>query len=493
MSAKYIGETYEITGKRESRESQLMNADISLVTLSLGRKDETGGTVVRYVPLGALYLTSALEKEEYDVELKDFQSTAHKELSADGSSYRISGFGGNAVDRLAGLLESSAEIIGISCMSDLLPLAVRGVEKLKERSPGKIIIMGGIGPSGAAAGILRHFPFIDIIVKGEGEKTIVDVMDHLLEGKSLERVPGICFRHGDTVYDNPPRQRIQDIDAIPFPAYRNIDFSHYTVPGILSSRGCPLECMFCDASPYWGNICRTRRMENVIEEIRLLRETYGCRYIEIVDDAFTLDRPRVLEFCQMLQEERLNIQWSCCGRIDRVDRALLEEMVGSGCTMISYGVESGAENVLRLLHKGFSRKQAMEVLAMSAGYVDTAANFIWGFPFETMNDFRDTLNMVAQIMETGVQPWLFSLSPLPFSRIYQEYKNDLQFSETFCSNYLGLLDQGGGLTELIKKHPGIFPGFYYCDPDFEQKYAIACQLGLIGSPFVNRPGRGRNA
>ncbi len=462
-----------------------MDKDISLVTLSLGYRGKGVSRVERYVPLGLLYLTAALEQTGWQVDFRDFQLDACKEHSLTDSSYRLSPGTGSSVNSFSTFLENSAPVLGMSCMSDLLPLAILAAGKVKEISPEKVIILGGIGPSGVAEELLSAFPFVDIIVRGEGEETIVALMDQLRAKRDLWSVKGISFRDRGGVYHTSPRPWIQHIDDIPFPAYHRIDFNQYSVPGILSSRGCPFDCTFCDVSPFWGRHNRTRSLENVLSEIRRLRESYDQRYIELVDDTFTLDKQRILAFCKALKAEMPDVTWSCCGRIDCIDEEMMQAMAGSGCVLVAYGIESGADRVLKQLKKGFFIEQIRLVLSLSVRYfTDVLAYFVWGFPFETLEDFRGTIDLMSWALDAGVQPWLFSLSPLPLSRIYQQNRQRLQFSREFCSSYLGILAGEEEIVELIKAYPRVFPGFYCCDPRFAQKYAVAQEMELLGMPVI---------
>lgn len=464
-----------------------MNHDITLVTVSLGYRGKGVSRVERYVPLGVLYLTAVLEQAGFRVDFRDFQLGACKEHSDTDSSYRIFPSGGSIVEDFIAFLETSAPVLGIGCMSDLLPLTLLAVRQLKECCPDKVVILGGIGPGGVAEELMAAFPFVDIVARREGEETMVELMAGLREKGDLRSVRGIGFRYGGEVYHTSPRQWIGQVDDIPFPAYHRLDFSRYSVPGILTSRGCPFGCTFCDVSPFWGRHNRARSLGNVMAEIRLLRERYGQRYIELVDDTFTLDRERVLTFCEKLKAELPDVSWSCCGRIDCVDEEMMQAMAGSNCRLIAYGIESGSDRVLERLNKGFSISRVNEVLSLSRRYFnDVLAYFIWGFPFETMADFRETIDFISRALDAGVQPWLFSLSPLPLSEIYRQNREGLQFSPEFCSNYLGIFAGEPEIVELIKAHPRVFPGFYTCDPQFARKYAAARQMELLGIPVIHR-------
>jgi radical SAM superfamily enzyme YgiQ (UPF0313 family) len=441
-----------------------MGHDVTIANTCFGAGDPGGK--VGYIPLGPLYITAALEKEGYEVDFRDYLvgSGAYSEPMAP--------------DSLVSFLEKPCDIIGVGCTGGTLPAVISALSILEQQHPGKTVILGGIGPTGAAEEIVKHFPFIDIVVKGEGEATIVEVVNALARGKGLEKVRGIVYRENGVFRVNPPRPWIKDPDTIPFPAYHKIDPADYSITGIASTRGCPFDCTFCDTAPFWGRRYRARSVANVIEEIRFLDGEYGLRHFEFVDDTFVLKKERVYEFCRRIQKETPGIRWTCCGRINLVDEEMMKIMADSGCTMVFYGMESGSDKILARIKKEFTRERAKEVIARTAEYFDVYVSFIWGFPFETMEDFHETIDCTAFVSQLGGIPWLFSLAPLPLSSLYREYRDTLVFSEEWCANMAG--SAGEKQLELLKKFPRIFCGFYRYDTEnFREKFTIIKERGLM--------------
>lgn len=446
-------------------------SDMTLVNLSYGFKER--GDPESLVPLGSLYLVSALEEKGYTVDFRDYQ------LDTRGQQYKT--------QSLVSFLDSSARVIGISCCSDSLPLALVALKKLKEQDPGKYIILGGVGPTGVSHEILEHFPYIDMIVKGEGEQTIVDVMDRLRNsgtiraGHEWRQVPGIDYRQGEMIYRNPPRKRIQNLDELPLPAYHKITPGNYTNLGLTSARGCPYQCVFCDAAPFWDYHVTRRDIENVIEEIKLFHVHYPGQTIQVYDETFTLDKQRVLRFCRRLKEEHLDIRWSVMTRIDLVDDELMAEMSGSGCHMVLYGIESGSDDVLQKMGKHYTAHEAKEKIRRSLSYFQVWAPLIWGFPFETTADFHKTMEFAADISKIGAVPLLYLLAPFPLSPLYRQYKDTLKFSRELYDDSHLIKDEE--VIALINKHPALFPGFcYYEGGDVPRKYPIA--KGYESIPFL---------
>jgi radical SAM superfamily enzyme YgiQ (UPF0313 family) len=440
---------------------------ITLANISVGFADETGKT--GYVPAGPLYLTSVLEKHGIEVDFRDYLT----------QSSRFA----NPLDPagVCDFLADAAGVVGVSCTSGTLPLVILAVEQLKQRHPEKLIILGGIGPTGAAEPLLHHFPFIDIVCKGEGEQTFMELLDRPAAG--LENIKGISYRDETGVHANPPRERIQNLDALPFPAYHKVNLDDYFLAGIVASRGCPYKCAFCDVSPFWGYRYRARGIANIIEEIKLVRRTYGQRHILFYDEIFVINRQWVLELCDRLEKEHLDVEWLCLARIDLMDETLMERMAGSGCRMVFYGIESGADPVLDHIGKGFNRKQALDIIRTSLTYFDVTPFFMWGYPHETWDQFIQTIDLVKAVSGMGATPLLYSLCPLPLTQLREKYREKLRFSGSWCRRLTGE-NTPREIIDIIGKYPDVFPGFYYYHTeDFHKKYELAGEFSRH-DPFL---------
>lgn len=423
--------------------------DITLANIVLGPNRRT------LPPLGVLYLTSVLEAEGYTVDLRDYQANSFENPFS--------------VKNLLSFLDNSSDILGISCNFGLLPLVILAMEKMKTRQPDKTIILGGPGPTAVSREILERFPFIDIVARGEGERTIIELMNSLKEGKDLEGIDGISYRCENEVHVNPSRKLIKNLDEIPLPAYHRIDFEKYPIPGVMSSRGCPFHCTFCEVSPLWGRIIRLRSVDNVVEELKLLQGRYKKKEFCFNDDLFVFKKSRTIEFCRKLKKEQLDFKWSCLARVDTIDRALMKEMYESGCREIQYGVESGSNRILGILRKGFTKQVAFSTLKESISHFDRVlATFIWGFPFETMDDFYETVFYVSSLTKIGCEAKFNLLAPAPLSTIYIENRHLIRFSEELSPDMVwrGFEEwDRNNVIEIIRDHPEVFPDFYYFHSD----------------------------
>jgi anaerobic magnesium-protoporphyrin IX monomethyl ester cyclase len=417
------------------------------------------------LPTGLLYIAAVLENTGCQVNFRDYQVTYE---------------GGLTLQHISDILDTPDETIGISCLFNALPFVLHALRVLKAETPEKTIILGGPGPSSVAENMMQAFPYIDVIVRGEGEHTITE----LAQGVPYRNVKGIVFRSGQTVITTSPRERIHDLDEVPFPACDKIDLTQYDHVGVITARGCPYQCAFCEVAPLWGHHTERRSIPNVMDEITFLHD-YGVTDFHINDDTFVLDEKWVLQFCKVLQREKLDMTWKCNGRVDLMSENLLRAMAQAGCIGIQYGIESGSEAVLKRIRKQISIPQIKEVLRMSIQYMDTIANFMWGFPFETMEDFYETIYLMGVVAEMGAQVSLFLLAPTPLSGIYQDYFHQLKFSEELISNLFNVFDglsykEKDELFHMIREYPHIFSGFYHVHTaHIEEKFTVLKAAGFI--------------
>ncbi|MBU0580857.1 MAG: B12-binding domain-containing radical SAM protein, partial [Candidatus Margulisbacteria bacterium] len=327
-----------------------MSKDITLVNLNIFKPILTPNWprfIKKYFikknipwPTGALYIGAALEKAGFQVDFRDYQLNKYK------NPYDLT----KMVEFIA---TDSADLISISCTSSFLPYAVLVCSKLKTLFPYKIVILGGIGPSGVPQELLETFSFIDIIAIGEGEKTIVEITQALKNKKAIDKVKGIAFRnHLQKVVITPEQKRISNLDEIPQPAYHLANLKKYNNGGISISRGCPFGCTFCNLVGMWKQQVFYKSNDLVLEEIKYLRQK-GKRVVSFVDDTFVLDKERTLDLCEKIIEENLNIKYVCQARVDLLDAKLLDILKRSGCREIFFGVESGSNNVLKKIKKQF--------------------------------------------------------------------------------------------------------------------------------------------
>jgi radical SAM superfamily enzyme YgiQ (UPF0313 family) len=283
-------------------------------------------------PIGLAYLASVL-RDEHDVKVLDAN---------------ILGYSLNDVKK--GLKEFYPDIVGITSVTPSIYQAYQVAKIAKSIRNDCKVIVGGPHATFLPDQTLRECKYIDIIVRGEGEETIRELIEAFEKG-GWERVKGITFRKGNFIASNEPRPFIKDIDEILFPSWDLLPMDKYQFCGqsyasMLTSRGCPFNCSFCASSRLFGGFWRGRSPENVVEEIRILHEKFGIENIEFVDDTFTLDKKRAERICDKIVKEGLDISWGASSRVDTLSSGLVEKMRRAGCWILFLGIESGCQKIL---------------------------------------------------------------------------------------------------------------------------------------------------
>lgn len=278
---------------------------------------------------------------------------------------------------------------------------------------------------------LQQYPVLDIALVGEPDLTLRDLLDHL-EGKTDKRSPdiqkifgddpayeiaidennkvdmyrikGICWRNGDDIVLNPPRPFIKNLDALPIPMHKLLPLEKYRMPlikgsftFIVSSRGCPAGCIFCIKHVNYQNVTRLRSPELLVEEMWQLKKL-GVHNIHMYADLFTVNRDQVVELCKLMIKEKINIKWTCNSRVDYVDEEMLKLMAQAGNWLISWGIESGNEQILKHARKGIHPGNAETALiwARKSG-IKNWGYFIIGLPGETEETIRNTIDFSKKL------------------------------------------------------------------------------------------------
>lgn len=442
-----------------------------------------------HVPLGPLYLTSSLEKAGFSVDFRDYQLNQCSDPFSPGA--------------ICDALANPAEIIGFSVMTNLIPFTILALQKVKERYPDRTIVLGGVGAKSIEARILERFPWIDVIAVGESEVSAPILLDALRHHKDLAHVPGIFYRSGGTIRHNPRPPRVEDLDSIPLPAFHRIDLKKYAGYGIITSRGCPYQCTFCSVAPIWDRRSYSRSAGSIVEEMRLVHEACGADLFLFQDEFFVSSKARVLDFCEKLKCSGLNVLWKTFGRVDLTDEETMRAMSASGCIEIRYGIESASDKVLELTKKGFSSDEAVPVVSMALNHFPRVDCFyVWGYPFETLQDFYQSVFQMISFRAMGARVLPSLLSFLPQTDIYNDYKDHEGFS--FCPTLLpeymvtghevcagarvAIPPEHQGIFQFISDNRDIFPGFFHykLEENVIPKLKVMQEFG-----FYPEPGAGQ--
>jgi anaerobic magnesium-protoporphyrin IX monomethyl ester cyclase len=360
--------------------------------------------------LGLMYLAASLRRAGYTVRHIDHTFMERHEVLAE-------------IERL------NPSVIGVYCMITMQDEALSLAEQVRGKA---LTVVGGPYPSGEPEPFIDLF---DLIAVGEGEETIVQIMEHL-DDRRFEEIPGLVFRRGSEVVRTEPRVRTKDMSFLPLPYRRDLPNERYiaywrrhwkdaTTP-LMSTRGCPFRCEFCH-KPVFGDLFRARAASSVIEEMEEIAEL-GYDHVWMSDDLFTLNYRRTMELCAEIEAARLPLTWECLSRVTQVDYDLFAQMKRAGCKRIFFGIESGDEGVLKQMAKGIKPEQAREAVAacVQAG-IKAAGFFMVGYLGETQESLLKTIRFSSHLPLDYVS---YTIAyPLPGTKFYTRVEERRQEGE----------------------------------------------------------------
>jgi radical SAM superfamily enzyme YgiQ (UPF0313 family) len=360
-------------------------------------------------------------------------------------------------------IRSNADLYGFSSICSTYPLSVRVAREIKKRRPYAMILFGGPQASVVDVATLTAFPFVDFVLRGEVEQTLPCLVEELHRDYDYSRVGGLTYRDGSEVRRNPNAPVIEDLDSLPAPAYHLSSYLQNAKAALIElGRGCPFSCTFCSTNDFFRRKFRLRSPARVLNEMREIWAVYGIRHFELVHDMFTVDRKRVVAFCEEMLGSNEGFTWDCSARTDCVDKELLELMARSGCRSIFFGIETGSRKMQRVIDKDLDLEQAKDVLAIAGQLrLKTTVSLITGFPEEEWEDVRETLRIFMDSARYAhSHPQLNLLAPLAGTPIHAAHKHEMVL-EDLCSDmsHQGLTQNQEDLA-LIRSFPEIFPNFY---------------------------------
>lgn len=296
------------------------------------------------------------------------------------------------------------DLIGITASSQVFDEALEIAQKLKNNHPNTPICLGGSHASTEKGRCLIAHPF-DFVVYGEGEQTFVDLISHIKGHKELNQIEGLMYKDEEgKIHTNKARSLIAHIDEIPFPAYDLFEMNRYPQHRMTSSRGCPFDCVFCNSSSLWTNKWRKRSPENVLSEIKFLIKNYGQKTLVFNDDSFNIDAQRVIDFCNLLIAEKMNIIWSTSIRVDIITQEVADLMHKSGCYNVSIGIESANDEVLKQMKKHNTKEKIYEgIQILRKADIDVMGQFMIGNPGDTLETVKESIDFAKNANLTGVE------------------------------------------------------------------------------------------
>jgi radical SAM superfamily enzyme YgiQ (UPF0313 family) len=301
------------------------------------------------------------------------------------------------------------DILGFSTFASSGRTAALISKMVKEKNPNITTVFGNYYATFNPERILRKYPSVDIIVRGEGENTALELVNCLRNKGKLKEVQGISFKNGENIVSTPDQPLIRDLDSLPFPDRELIDDEYHSIiaganvapkkfTSMVSSRGCVYRCRFCSCQQFARGMWRPRSVQNTLEELHFLASE-GYEQFIFIDDSFTLNQKRVIKLCREMRKEKIDMDWICEGRVDNCSYEMLQEIARAGCRILYFGIESANQRILNYYNKQTTPQQSKTAVktARKAGIDAVVGSFIVGAPDETREEIQNTIEFAKQI------------------------------------------------------------------------------------------------
>ncbi|PIW80287.1 MAG: hypothetical protein COZ98_03065 [Candidatus Omnitrophica bacterium CG_4_8_14_3_um_filter_43_15] len=374
-------------------------------------------------PLGIAYIAAVLEKNGHKVNIIDRDALLRKNSMDFDRADR---------ETEAAIESINSDIVGIGGTTPTISDVFYVAKIVKSHNPKRIVITGGPHVTAEPESTLKDCDYIDGVVRGEGEFTMLD----LASGMPFDLISGLTYRDKGQIFSNADRPLFQDMDSLPLPARHLLDMKFYTRPSryisrnlnlrstsIFTARGCPYQCNFCAGPLFYGRKVRFHSPQRVMQEIRTLIDMYAIEGLYFAEDMFLSDKARAQKFMELFKENKFNkkIKWFAQLRTNIVDRELLDMMKDSGCVQVEYGFESGSQRILDLMGKNVKVEKNIQAarITRSSG-LRFQGNIITGYPGETEEDFNKTLKFLWKVRPNTISLNLFM--PLPGTSVYKMLK-----------------------------------------------------------------------
>ena len=361
-------------------------------------------------PLGLALLAAILGKNGYKVKILDANAAGFTPAEAASSV-------------------KDTDIVGITAMTPTIGTALQIARDIKKINPGLTIILGGPHVTLMPEETLASTKDIDVIVRGEADETILELMSALENKRPMDNIPGISYKKDGKTIHNALRDIVTDMDLLPYPAFDLLPWQRYQphpphgmykpFAAMVTSRGCPYRCAYC-SKPVFGSKFRAQSAERVVNEMAYLQEKFGVREIAFYDDSFTLDKKRIHAITEKIREKGLKIAWTCETRVNLVDKELLRHMKQAGCYAVAYGIETAAPEIMKVIQKDITLDQVEKaVQAHHEIKLQVVGYFMLGSPGETPETIQQTINFAKKLKVDFAQ---FSVTtPFPATELYDIY------------------------------------------------------------------------
>lgn len=393
-------------------------------------------------PLGLMYLAAFLKERDVQVEIFDM-FLGIKSNPFTGNFFKDRFSEKEIKDKI---IEFKPDIVGITSMFTMHSNETHDIARIvKEVSKDILVVFGGSHVS-ALPNIVLQDPNVDIAVIGEGEETLYEIVKKFSSSSDLRDILGIAIRENGCIKVNSMRPFIKNIDTLPFPSRDLVDMNIYLKDeyrnnfsmsppraNVVTSRGCPFKCIFCSIHSIWRHNWRAFSAERVCDEIELLVKKFYVREIAFQDDNLTLDKERMHRICDEILKRKLRIKWCTPNgtAIWTLDKELIKKMKKSGCYRLSFGIETGSLKTQEFINKTqLNLEKAKDIIKYCNRIgIWTNSTFIIGFPHETLEDIKTTINYALDSDLDFVV--FFIATPFPGTELYNIYKNERLLSLDF--------------------------------------------------------------
>ena len=361
-----------------------------------------------YVPIGSGYLLAVAHENGIDMRFVDEQ-IIDDPLSLINSHTKTM---------------SKPYIFGFSVVTAAYKSAIELSRTLKERYPESFIVFGGIHSTAVPDEVLAY-GHIDVVIRGEAEKTLIDFYRCVKDGKTFAHLDALSYRQNGKIIHNRPGQIISDLNALPTFPYHLFDNKKYNLSFVFSSRGCPYGCIFCSNRIITGKKYRYRSPESTVEELELLFRDYGIRHGFFVDDNFIVDHKRAFKVIELIKNSNIygKMTFSFQGRADDFDHRLFKELYNTGFRSIDFGIETASERIMKIINKGETVAECVNAIksAKEIGFHVTSS-FIYALPSETHQDRMDAIQLSKKLDIDIVK--FNNATPFPGTELYEIAKEE---------------------------------------------------------------------
>lgn len=404
--------------------------------------------------LGLLSLIAVAESAGHEGMLYDPKlALSRGTLSFDSNLYR---------EMANDLLRRNPDVIGLTTLGCNFICTLKVAAHLKRLNPEIPILLGGPHATILDQEIVKCFPQFDVIVRNEAELNLLPLLEGLPQ-MLLNGVPGITFRRGSEIISNPGAPLIEELDTLPWAAYRHYPIKELKLTSLRveAGRGCPFKCTFCSTASFFGRRYRLKSAGRLCAELDYLKAEFGISHFALMHDLFTVNRAKVRAFCN--EVEGRGYTWSCSARMDCVDEDLLERMYNAGCRSIYYGVETGSARMQKVVKKNQDLSLFTPIMDLTQRLGMTAvASFITGYPQEEQADQDETLDLIGTCFERPqelLKIQLHLLTPEPGTKLIMDFAGALAYDGHVSDFNFPTLEPDD--SEIMKQNPEVFMNHHY--------------------------------